>query len=164
MHYTDRLPPPQILDEFPNWKYDVGKETRPGCHEHTLWVHRKKDKIYGDVDLTAGDVYFSDGSSSPALIGVRGGTEAEFLYVIGAKGIWSIENFNAGDFEKPNYLWRVRAEKHDTIAITMKDKSIFPIKFCSRLPHVDSSKTVTGSIDANGVETAWDVSSLWDAL
>jgi len=158
MYYTDCLPPLDVLSEFPNWK-SGGVEGRKGCHEGTIWNRGPYDNIHEDVELSAGDVYFADGSSAAALIEVlcdmtnAWATELRIYQPDDGKQFWGVERDKTG-------LWHYQkfTKKY---SVPLDDPDLFPLKYCTHLLSEVTGKTISGTIEIGGGHADWDTNDLW---
>ena len=161
MHYTDKLPPEALLSDYPNWKYDEGKEGQAGCHEGTLWCCRRQNEITEDVGFSAGDVYFPDGSSSPALIGISDSLDfADELRVYADDRFWRIELVGRKSIEGTPGLWKPTVYRGD-LRISMDDPSIFPLQYHTHLLSSESGRPISGCVTPGGGYTDWDPNEAW---
>lgn len=160
MHYTDKLPPVELLSEFPNWKIGGSVEGRKGCHEGTIWTRGPYGNIDDDAELTSGEVYFPDGSSTSALIGVDSdlryawATELRIYVSEDGTDFWRIERGKEGIWHYPKFT--------KEFSTPLDDSERFPFQYHTHLLSDITGKTISGCVGDGGVHTTWDVSELWE--
>ena len=158
-YFTDRLPPKELLSQYPNWRMGGHTESRPGCHEETLWNCGPYKTIDEETNFTAGDVYFADGSTSPALIGVTDNYNtawASELRIYADDGFWKLVQDGYGqhgNWESPT----IPLECH----LDVGNPALFPMKYCTHLRSGITRETISGGIELGGKHFDWDAWSLF---
>ncbi len=160
-HFTDRLPPREMLSDFPNWQ--IGAEGRPGCHEGTIWNAGPYKFINHETNLTAGDVFYADGSSSMALIGVTDNESTSWatdLRIYCEDGFWRLDHEGYDSLTAEQGIW-VSPKFPSSQQLDVTNAKLFPLRYCTHLRSAITRKTVSGGIALGGSHFDWDAWSLY---
>jgi hypothetical protein len=157
-YFTDCLPPKELLSQYPNWRIGGLVETRPGCHEGTIWNCGPYKSIDYETNLTAGDVYYADGTSSLALIGI---TDNETIAWATELRIYSADGFLQLNQEGYDPLTGAQGNWVSAIFpvnqhMDVTNDKLFPLKYCTHLRSGVTRRTISGGIELGGKHFDWD--------
>ncbi len=135
--FTDVPPPPDLLDEYPNWVHAPGEEGRRGQDETTIKPQRQQKRIDDDTQYTAIDVWLADGTEAVGLLGLDWGKPSRItVYDDGA--VWR--------------LWRSRLDPVWR-PLGVAPVELLPLHYRSRLRY--ERKPLCGVIRPDGTWSDW---------
>ena len=140
--YTGAWPPPKVLKRFPNWEMAYDEDgLEEGQDDTTIRPQTEQKVITYDTIHTAADVTLADGRTFPAIVTMVSGPPESCSFHDGKR--WrTIQKF------------RKKWQPHDEATLSMKDKSTFPLRIRTRLPH-EGGKPWQIEIRPNGTEKEW---------
>lgn len=156
MTECDNYPAPELLEEFPNWIEDMTGRSRfvvGGCH---VKPQKQAERIQANTNLSAGDVWFPDGTRHVALIKLA---EAYALgIIVYDQKIWGLKRLM--DDSNPYDPFRFRVTNQWKVCDlaspcpNLQDPDVFPLKYCTRLACTSTRAAIHGAISTEGLNQA----------
>jgi hypothetical protein len=132
LRFTGENPPPELWQEFPNWRDAYEEEGEEGQNETTLMPHEEQSHIAEHTSFTAGRVRFSDGREFPAFMAVAK-NQVDGCQVYESAAPWRIY------YKYPEKRWvpyraEWLSEPERSPSVSFEDAKVFPLEIRLRLP------------------------------
>ena len=151
LRFTGDWPPPEILEQIPNWVYASDEEGIDGQDETTLMPEGTQDVVTRDTICTAGEVTLACGERFVAVVMFLPPLRADlFDYFNGSEWVRSIRDHRTGRWQSFDQDWLPEGERMPTVA--MGDTRIFPLRLRSRLALVNSGSPLDFKVNGDGSE------------
>ena len=134
--YTGEWPPPEVLEEFPNWDYALGEEGAPGQDETTLRPQREQSKITSDTAFTRASAAQANGEVKVAIVSVRDGKICDADVFDSPDVSWRVYEMD-GEWHSFDQSWL--PEEQRSPVVSLGNPEIFPLVVETVLPH-DATK------------------------
>jgi hypothetical protein len=132
LRFTGQNPPPELWQEFPNWRNAYEEETEEGQNETTLMPHEEQSYIAEHTSFTAGKVCLNDGREFPAFIAVAK-NQIDGCQVYETKMPWRIYyKYPEKRWVSFEAEWLPQPERPPSVSFD--DAKVFPLEICLRLP------------------------------
>jgi hypothetical protein len=154
LRFTDAWPPAELLSDYPNWILAM-EEGRAGQDESTIKPDRQHQYLSDEVVYTAGNVWFPNDDSFPALIELND-YEPVGIVVYEDEHIWQLTTSEETDFLEwgsGSDVWT--PSPLNSPQVSLGDPSKFPLRLISVLPESKRVGQIRRVISAKGIMTNW---------
>jgi len=148
LRYTGDWPPPEVLQEYPNWDLALDEEGEEDQDDTTLMPEDQQKVVSENTIHTAGDVRLADGRSFPAIVTVAHGEPSSFDYHDGTTWITCRQDYDSGRWIPYEQAWLSPEDRMPTVDFS--DSRTLPLRLTTRLACRVTGKPFRLEIRADG--------------
>lgn len=153
LRYTGDWPPPEVLQDYPNWVFAYDEEGEDGQDETTVKPEDQQTFITTETQVTAGTLVLADGHTLPAIVCIEKGSP---VGVSAFEGRWTWSVWRDGR----KSTWRPATQEYlpenqRLPSVSLADSRIFPLRFSTSLPRKSGDQPWRIEVHPDGSVSEW---------
>lgn len=135
--YTGCWPPPEVLEQYPNWVFALDEEGEDGQDETTIKPESQQAFISEETDFTSGIAELADGAKRDAIFSICDDF-LDAVYVRNGSEWWGARRGADGAWASIEETWLPEAKRSRPVSLW--DAQTFPATVVSNVARSDGNR------------------------